>query len=81
MLDEDGDQTAITPQKFFETLYKEQRPKFYAASGAGGSGAPANVGSGATGKTMKREAFNQLGPQQQKAFIAKVSAGEAKLTD
>ena len=80
-MDEDGDPTDITPQKFFETLYKEQRPKFYAPSGAGGSGAPANTGSGTTAKTMKREAFNLLAPQQQKAFIAKVGAGEAKLVD
>src|SRR5215216_3768862 len=27
VLDEDGDPTDITPQKFFETLYREQRPK------------------------------------------------------
>lgn len=39
LLDDDGDVTETTPQRFFETLYKEQRPKFYAASNAGGSGA------------------------------------------
>lgn len=39
VLDSDGDVSDVTPQKFFETLYKEQRPKFYKASDAGGSGA------------------------------------------
>lgn len=82
VLDEDGDpDPSITPQKFFETLYKEQRPKFFAASGAGGSGAPANAGGGSVGKTMKRADFNNLGRDQQKAFIADVTAGKAKLTD
>jgi hypothetical protein len=80
VLDEDGDPTDITLAKFFE-LYKEQRPKFYAASGAGGSGAPANTGNRSGTKTMTREAWKALPPQQQKAFIADVTAGKAALTD
>jgi hypothetical protein len=80
VLDEDGDPTDITLAKFFE-LYKEQRPKFYAASGAGGSGAPANTSSGTAGKSMKMADFHNLGREQQKAFMTEVSAGKAKLID
>jgi hypothetical protein len=61
-LDADGDETDITPQKFFETLYKEQRPKFYAASPAGGGGTPPNDKRGGGGiKTVRwndQEALN-----------------------
>jgi hypothetical protein len=81
VLDEDGDPTDITPQKFFETLYREQRPKFYAASGAGGSGAPATTGGGSGGRAMRMADFQKLGREQQRAFMADVSAGKAKLVD
>lgn len=61
VLDEDGDPTDITPKKFFETLYKEQRPKFYAASGASGSGAPSNTTKGSGGKkTIKRSEWDNM---------------------
>ncbi len=81
VLDEDGDPQDITVDKFFSSLYKEQRPKFFAASGAGGSGAPANAGGGGSGKSMKMADFQNLGLDQQKAFMADVKAGKAKLVD
>jgi hypothetical protein len=81
VLDEDGDPMDVSLDKFFSSLYKEQRPKFYAPSGAGGSGAPTNAGGGGSGKTMKMAAFQELGREQQKAFMAEVSAGKAKLID
>jgi hypothetical protein len=81
VLDEDGDPTDITPAKFFETLYKEQRPKFYAASGAGGSGAPANTGSGTGGRAVRMADFQKLSGEQQRAFMTDVKAGKAKLID
>lgn len=48
-LDADGavvmkDNSGLTADKFFETVFKEQKPKFYAPSGAGGSGAPPTGG-------------------------------------
>jgi hypothetical protein len=81
VLDEDGDPQDLSLDKFFSSLYKEQRPKFYAPSGAGGSGAPANAGGGAHGKTLNRENFNKLSSPQQQTFIADVRAGKATLVD
>lgn len=80
VLDEDGDPTDITPQKFFETLYREQRPKFYAASGAAGSGAPSGTARGGV-KTMTISEFDKLPLPSQAAFAAEVRAGKAKLID
>src|ERR1041385_1571773 len=82
VLDEDGDPTDITPQKFFETLYREQRPKFYAASGASGSGAPSSTVSTGGKRTMRRAEFDKMllaNPQQANAFMKDVSAGKAAL--
>jgi len=62
VLDDDGDETDITPQKFFETLYKEQRPKFYKAPDTkGGPGPkPGEKSAGGSGKTINRQAFEGL---------------------
>jgi hypothetical protein len=77
VLDGDGDATDVTPQKFFETLYKEQRPKFYAASGAGGSGANNDKkGGGGSNKTVRRgdqEALN--------SNIEAIAKGEITVVD
>src|ERR1051326_5289792 len=84
VLDEDGDPTDITPQKFFETLYREQRPKFYAASGAAGSGAPSSTGSTGGKRTMRRSEFEKLqnsDPQRANAFLKEVNQGKAALVD
>jgi hypothetical protein len=80
VLDEDGDPTDITPQKFFETLYRELRPKFYAASGAAGSGAPSGTSRGGM-KTMTVSEFDKLSLSAQSAYAAEVRAGKAKLID
>jgi len=54
-LDEDGDESDVTPKDFFEKLYKARRPKFYAGSGAGGSGAQNNTTGGKSGShTLSR---------------------------
>jgi hypothetical protein len=81
MLDKDGDPTGVTPERFYGELYKEKRPKFYAPSGASGSGAPSAVSSSGGKRTISRDAFNKLGTEQQKAFMAEVKAGKATLTD
>lgn len=84
VLDEDGDPTDITPQKFFDTLYREQRPKFYAASGAAGSGAPSNTGSSGGKRVMRRADFDKLqlsNPQGAASFLKDVSAGKASLVE
>jgi hypothetical protein len=70
VLDEHGNPTSITPQKFFDTLYKEQRPRFYAASGAGGSGAR-NDGKGSGGhRTLSRAAFEALDHDERARFFS-----------
>lgn len=40
---EDGTPSTVTPEKFFKDVYSDQRPKFYKATSAGGSGAPNNT--------------------------------------
>jgi hypothetical protein len=72
VLDEDGDVTDITPQKFFETLYKEQRPKFYSASGAGGSGAPSSSSSTRSGgaRIITRSQWEKLTPMESTRFFS-----------
>lgn len=66
LLDDQGDPSDVTPKKFFETVYKEQRPKFYQASGAGGSGASNGTKSASGKKTIRRVDFNNLSAGEQK---------------
>ena len=66
---EEGQPSSITPEKFFKEVYSDQRPKFYKASAAGGSGAPSQSSSGRGPKTMKRGDWNQLTPAKQAAFF------------
>jgi hypothetical protein len=61
VLDDDGDPTDTKVEDFFNKLYKQQRPKFFKASGAGGSGAANNTsGGGGNGKTITRAEFDAL---------------------
>lgn len=80
VLDEDGQPDDMTPQKFFE-LYKVQFPKFFAPSGAGGSGAPSTTTSANGTKAMTRDNFRKLPPQQQSDFARQVREGKATLVD
>lgn len=77
VLDEHGDPTAITPHRFFEDLYKQQRPRFFEASKAGGSGATNDKKSGGSQQTLSRAAFEAL-PQDERAQFFK---GGGRLTD
>jgi hypothetical protein len=72
VLDEDGDPASgVTPKTFFETLYKEMRPKFYTATGAGGSGAQGNTQTKSTGKkTISRTEWQALTPAESSKFFA-----------
>jgi hypothetical protein len=77
VLDADGDATDVTPQKFFETLYKEQRPKFYAASDRGGGGTPPNDRRGGGGtKTIRRSDQEALNSN-----IEAIAKGEITVVD
>lgn len=57
---EDGFPSAVTPEHFFKVLYSDQRPKFYKATAAAGSGANNNTRANGTQKTMTRTAFESL---------------------
>jgi len=69
---QDGEPTEITLEKFFTTLYREKRPKFYAASGASGSGAPANVGA----RSSKRQ--KDFSEDEKRSFIGEHGYDEWK---
>lgn len=69
---QDGEPSEITLEKFFNTLYREKRPKFYAASGASGSGAPSTTASRGGKKIIKRSEFDTL---DQFARAAKIKDG------
>lgn len=71
VLDDDGDPTTDTPEKFFKDIYRLQRPKFYAATGAAGSGAGPNSRAGGNGKVITRAAFDKFGAAEAMDFIKK----------
>lgn len=68
----DGKPTDQTPDTFFGQTFKEQKPKFYAPTGAGGSGAPAGGtggGGGSNKKTVTRADFDKLTPLERSAHL------------
>jgi hypothetical protein len=70
VLDEDGDPTDVTPQKFFSDVYKERRPRFYAPSNAGGSGArPDNYTAPRGQKSIKRTEWEKMSAKESSAFF------------
>ena len=70
MVDGDGDLTDVTPEKFFGTLYRQQRPKFYAASGASGSGAPSGTTAHGGAKVATRAQWEKMSSQESAKFFA-----------
>ena len=61
VLDEDGDVAEMTPLKWFTDVYKERRPRLFAATGAGGSGATGgSVNTGSGPKTVKRSQWDAM---------------------
>lgn len=71
VLDDDGDPTTDTPEKFFKDIYRLQRPKFYAATGAAGSGAGPNSRAGGNNKVLTRATFDKLGAAEAMDFVKK----------
>lgn len=57
---EDGYPSTVTPEHFFKVLYSDQRPKFYKATVAAGSGAQNNTRANGNNKTMTRSTFEAL---------------------
>jgi hypothetical protein len=72
VLDEYGDETDISPERFVNVIFKEKRPFLYEASKTGGSGAtPSGSRSSGDrgGRTISRAAFDAMGPDQRMAFV------------
>jgi hypothetical protein len=70
VLDRNGDPTDLTPEQFLNTRYRDERPFFFEASKAGGGGAQnSNRAPAGGGKTIKRAAFEALGPQERMTFV------------
>jgi hypothetical protein len=53
VLDEDGDPSSMSVEKFFATKFKEAKPHLYKGTGASGSGAEQTAGRGAPADTSK----------------------------
>lgn len=51
---EDGHPSSVSPEKFFKDVYSDQRPKFYRASNAAGSGANNNTAGGMRGQDLSK---------------------------
>src|SRR3990172_1325273 len=64
LLDKDGAVLDVTPETYARDLLKEQKPWLYAGSGAGGSGAPPGTNGPNGKKTITRDTFNRMGPQE-----------------
>jgi hypothetical protein len=58
-----------------------ERDQYLRAASNGGSGAPSNAGRLPSNQRVSRADFDKMAPSQQKAVVAKVSAGEAQLVD
>jgi hypothetical protein len=56
VLDQEGNETTISPDSFFSEVFKTMKPKFYAASTA-------------EGNQLDRAAFDQMAPQKQMEFM------------
>ncbi len=61
VLDEKGDETSLTPEKFFGEVFKTHRPKFYETTNASASESG--------GKKMTRADFDKLQPTAQMTFF------------
>ncbi len=71
---EDGQPSNVSPEKFFKEMYSDQRPKFYKASNAAGSGAQNNTSGSKGQRTMKRSDFDAASAQVKQDFLSKPGA-------
>lgn len=68
---EDGEPSNVSAERYFREVYSEQRPKFYKASGAGGSGAQPGVRDGSPRtKTIKRDTWDKMAARERDVKIA-----------
>lgn len=81
VLDNDSDPSGKTLDEFASTEFKESKPWLYAATGAGGSGAPANSTGNGGKKAITRKEFNELPAAQQRTVALQAGKGEIALTD
>lgn len=83
VLDKDGSEMGITVESFFTDVFKEQRPHYYAASGAGGSGAPPGTNGGGNGviRLKREDVKNNPALYEQAKERAAKSGGEVQFAD
>jgi hypothetical protein len=57
LLDDEGDDSGVTPERYFEEVYKKERPNLYLPPDAAGSGAPGGTqrAAGSGGHIITRE--------------------------
>ena len=70
LLDDDGTPSVHAPNDFFKTVLREAKPRYYAASDKGGSGAPTGGTGGGGKRTMRRADWEKLSPAESTKFFA-----------
>jgi len=60
VIDEDGDPTSMDPKKWFETVYKVKKPKYFKGKDASGSGARSGDGGSGAGDLDKLSPTQRL---------------------
>lgn len=81
ILDRDGTPMDASIETYAKDLLKESKPWLYAASGAGGSGAPSTSGGTNGKKTVTRDALSKMLPAEVAATMADARAGKVQLVD
>ena|SRR5438105_2891695 len=66
---EDGHPSSVSPEKFFKEVYNDQRPKFYKASGAAGSGATGSNGAKPGGRVISIAEQQKMSAQESTEFF------------
>lgn len=72
VLDEDGDETAMNPEKFFSDTFKKKRPHYYKPTGSSGGGG----GGGDGGLKLTAEQMSSLSPQERLRMARRESAAK-----
>jgi hypothetical protein len=69
VLDKDGDPTELTLDKYFGEVYKQEHPKFYQATNAGGSGATQTNGGKNGGRVITVDEQQKMTAQESTQFF------------
>ena len=78
VVDQDGDESSLSPKDWFEKEYKKQRPKFFKGTDASGSGARGTSGGAGEGVQILTPEQASDGPTY-RAALAKVGGDHSKV--